>query len=91
MKETDITLNRVMDKDCRDLWTWRNHPEVRRQFFDDKIIPWDEHQRWFHSKTNSPGTKIYMASLQNNKIGAIRFEINGDIVTVSANLNPIFF
>lgn len=77
--------------DSRLLWLWRNHPGIRKNFFDQKPISWEEHRKWFDSRIKDNKTKIYIASIEKEKIGVIRFEVDTYIVKVSVNLNPSFF
>lgn len=87
----NIVLKPASDNDCKDLWLWRNHPVVRKNFFNDKPISWKEHKAWFYSKAKSPNAKIYIATLDEKKIGVIRFETEETLIRVSFNLNPDFF
>jgi len=87
----NITLSRASINDCRDLWLWRNHPGVRKNFFDSEPISWQEHERWFNSKNKDGNIRIYIAALGDDKIGVIRFETANGQIKVSVNLNPDFF
>ena len=41
--------------DCRRLFEWRNHPEIRHFMFDSGEIAWDGHQAWFARQLANPG------------------------------------
>ena len=86
-----VVLRKADKSDNRDIWLWRNHPQVRCNFFNTKPVPWQEHKKWFSSKIKSPSTKIYIAKEGGRKIGVIRFELKNRYATVSVNLNPAFF
>ncbi|MDD5005724.1 MAG: GNAT family N-acetyltransferase [Candidatus Omnitrophica bacterium] len=85
-----LKLRRAREEDCRDMWLWRNAPQIRKNFFNMKIISWDTHKKWFYSRINSPRTHIYIACSGKDKIGLIRFDSNSDYISVSVNLNPVF-
>jgi RimJ/RimL family protein N-acetyltransferase len=88
----DISLREAGIEDCGDLFKWRNHPEIRKYFFDSEEVGYDLHEKWFKEKIKDSGTKIYIAVKEDRKIGVIRFEfLNNDTVTVSVNLNPEYF
>lgn len=87
---TNVVLRRLTERDSKDIWLWRNHPEVRKNFFNTEPVPWREHKKWFTSKIKDPETKIYIAMCGKHKIGVIRFEIENDVVRISINLNPDF-
>ncbi|MDD5292058.1 MAG: GNAT family N-acetyltransferase [Candidatus Omnitrophica bacterium] len=84
-------LNLVSEKDCRDLWLWRNHPDVRKGCFRNECIDWQGHKQWFYSKIKNKNIRIYIASKGKDKIGVIRFRKLKDFVKVSVNLNPESF
>lgn len=88
---TKIMLSTVTKNNCKDLWIWRNHPRVRKTFFNSKPILWEEHLEWFYSKIKDQYTKIYIATIGKDKIGVMRFEIMKNFVNTSVNLNPDFF
>ncbi len=88
---TGISLSIATENDCRDIWSWRNHPEVRKNFFDPEPVSWENHKRWFDSRLKDKDTKIYMASSGDGKIGVIRFYPEEHVIKVSVNLNPNFF
>lgn len=84
-------LRGILRSDCRDLWIWRNHSEVRKNFFNSEPVSWQEHKKWFALKINEPQSRIYIAKMGKDKIGVMRFEVKSGIVKVSVNLNPDFF
>jgi len=91
-EENSLHLREVNEKDCYDLWVWRNHPEARRWSFDRKEIDYSHHVEWFRKKAGSKDTRIYVAeNEQSEKLGQVRFERkNGNLAFVSINLNPDF-
>jgi spore coat polysaccharide biosynthesis predicted glycosyltransferase SpsG/L-amino acid N-acyltransferase YncA len=91
-KENQLHLREVKQRDCYDLWIWRNHPEARRWSFDKKEINYGRHLEWFRQKAGSKDTRIYVAENEKSeKLGQVRFERqNGNWAFVSINLNPDF-
>jgi len=87
MKE-DIVVSLAWEEDMRDIWEWRNHPDIRKNFFNTAVVPWDEHQRWFERKISDSRCRIYIARRGEEKVGVIRFEAEGDGAQVSVHLNP---
>jgi len=92
-KENNLHLRKVKEKDCYDLWFWRNHPEARRWSFDKKDIDYSHHVQWFRKRVGSEDSRIYVVENENSeKVGQVRFQReNGDRAYVSINLNPDFF
>lgn len=86
----ELAFREVREEDIRDLFSWRNHPETRRQSFSTEAVTWDEHRAWFADKINDPNTSIYIVSQNRIKIGSVRFERNIESVRISVMLNPDF-
>lgn len=87
-----INIRPVAQGDCRDLWIWRNHGNTRRFSYNHELINYDKHKEWFLKKIKSNKTAIYIAEQENKeKIGQVRFEIDGDsCCSVHVCLNPVF-
>lgn len=76
--------------DMYDLLQWRNHADVRKNFFNPNPVSYDEHEKWFHAKIKDPNSIIYVVCCREDKIGSIRFENIEDAIKVSVMLNPNF-
>ena len=85
-----INLTKVGITDINDIFEWRNHPDIRKNFFNQELLSWEEHEKWFMAKLKDPDTTIYMAHYRNEKVGAIRFEVNDSVIKTSLMLNPLF-
>jgi len=86
-KET-LVLRPVDGKDCRLLWKWANHPNVRKTAYDSDPIPWDDHLQWFHKKREDPRCTIYIAETREGPIGQIRFDLKGNEAVVDVSVDP---
>ena len=86
-----ITIRRVTADDIIDLFKWRNHPRVRKNFFNRHTVEWEAHESWFKTKSRDPNTYLYIACSGSRKIGYIRFDCEKDKASVSVALDPIFF
>ena len=91
-KENGFRIREVREKDCYDLWIWRNHPEVRRWSFDKKEIDYRHHLGWFRKMSESKHSTIYVAeSEKSEKLGQVRFQKDKEgPAYVNINLNPDF-
>jgi len=85
-----INLTNAGTTDINDIFEWRNHPDIRKNFFNQELLSWEEHEKWFMAKLKDPDTTIYMAHYRNEKVGAIRFEANDSVIKTSLMLNPDF-
>ena len=74
-----LRLREARDNDCRDLWLWRNHPDVRKWTFNTKKITYSHHGRWFIRKLHDKNTQIYLAEIATlGKIVQVRYDILGN-------------
>ncbi len=87
----EISLRLADRSDRKDIWLWRNNTDTRKASFDERRIPFREHERWFNSKIADNNARIYIAEKGVKKIGVIRFEFGNKRINVSVNLNPVFF
>ena len=85
-----INLTRAENTDISDIFKWRNHPDIRKNFFNQELLSGDEHEKWFMARLKDPDTTIYMAHYRNEKVGSIRFETNDNVIKASVMLNPLF-
>ena len=85
-----INLTKAGITDINDMFEWRNHPDIRENFFNQELLSWDEHEKWFTSKLKDPDATVYMAYYRKEKIGTIRFERENSMIKTSVMLNPLF-
>ncbi len=83
-----ILLREIEAGDIKRLFTWRNHPEIRKNFFTTDPVVWGEHEKWFREKIADPDAKIYMAFDKDRCLGTVRFEKRGAVVQCSVMVNP---
>ena len=83
-----LKFREVEPSDIHDLYHWRNHPLVRKNCFNTKVLAFSQHRKWFEGKLKSRGTTIYIAHHGDDKVGSIRFENEPNAVQVSVMVNP---
>jgi len=88
-----LKLRNITKDDCRDIWRWRNHPEVRKVCYETEPILYKEHQKWFSDKIIDANVDFFIVENENKqKIGQVRFEKKSkNTVYINVNLNPNFF
>lgn len=88
-----LKLRNVTKDDCRAIWHWRNHPEVRKVCYKTEPLLYKEHRRWFNDRIDRAGTDFFIVENENKqKIGQVRFEKNSkNSAWININLNPDFF
>ena len=74
-----MKLRQASQDDARMLWEWANDPEVRRQAFGERVIPWDAHVPWFSEKLVDPRCRIYVVENESGEpVGQVRFDLGDD-------------
>jgi len=53
-------------------------------------VPWESHAQWYQKAVHDPGKAFYVAVLQGEPIGVVRFDIRDGRAEISINLNPDF-
>lgn len=89
-----LFLRKAVADDCRDLWEWRNHEDIRKWSFNKSPIPFEEHKKWFEQRLNDSNYVILVAcDGKSNKLGQIRFDVDRKKNTahVNVHLNPQYF
>lgn len=83
-------LKPASSADMKNLFNWRNDFRIRKNFFDQAPVSWDQHQKWFKDKIRESETSIYTAFYGNEKVGSIRFERKEGRLKTSIMLNPAY-
>lgn len=78
--------------DSLDILQWRNNKISRKMSLNNNIITPDIHQSWFNKVLGDNSKILYIAELDNKKVGVCRFEFYKSklVSEVSINLNPKF-
>ena len=88
MLPLEITLRMATMDDCEAIYKWRNAEETRRYIFNSKVIPLDEHRRWFMESLENPNRQILIAELCGSSAGVLRYDIDGRLAAISIYTVP---
>lgn len=91
--DNELTIKRADASDCRDIWQWRNHNEVRKWCFNKNEIPYDQHKAWFDKNIDNPRILLYVGlTPEGIKVGQVRFDLQeNDESLVNVCVNPELF
>ncbi|MEW6618233.1 MAG: GNAT family N-acetyltransferase [bacterium] len=83
-----ITLREATIEDKDDIYHWRNDPVTRKQSFNTREIPYQEHCQWFNKALESPDKLFYIGiDDKNEKCGVVRFDLQGEFsAEISVNV-----
>jgi RimJ/RimL family protein N-acetyltransferase len=78
-----VTYRKATPNDLQLLFDWANEPEVRNNSFNSQPIPLEEHTKWFLSKVNDTNTLFYIAEMEKQPVGMVRFDIKEENTIIS--------
>ena len=91
IRTAGLSLRRVRENDCRQLWEWANDSDVRPVSFATEPISWNRHLQWFNSKLCDPNAVLYLVvDAEDVPAGQVRYQIDGTRAAVSISLAPQF-
>ncbi len=86
-----LKIRNAEQRDAHLIWQWANDPVVREQSYSSNMIPWNNHITWFSKKLNDTSCYYYILENEDNSVGQIRFDIDGENkATLSYLIAPSF-
>ena len=82
-QSVNLSLRLAREEDSETLWLWRNAPAVRDASRSRSAIAWSDHANWFDSKLRDDNTRLFIAELDSQPAGMVRFDQVGDRALVS--------
>lgn len=87
-----MKIRRARESDSKELWSWRNDPQTRKNSTNKDEISWEAHSDWYASSLDNKAREIFIGldDKTDEPIGMVRFDGNDAKATsdVSINLNP---
>jgi len=84
--EKSIVLRDADSGDINDVYRLSNDENVRRNSFNSKRIKVKEHKDWFAGILNDPYRILLIASLENDFLGQVRFDIDKKQAVISVSV-----
>ncbi|RDY27370.1 GNAT family N-acetyltransferase [Lachnotalea glycerini] len=84
---SNLNLRKVESEDIDLLFEWANESQCRKNSFRSERIDYNEHKRWFVSKLNDINCNMYLLVSNDDYIGQVRVEKDGDTGLVSYSIN----
>jgi UDP-2,4-diacetamido-2,4,6-trideoxy-beta-L-altropyranose hydrolase len=75
-------------QDARNIFSWRNHPLVRRNSVNAQEISWSEHSQWYEQQLENSNRPILIGEIDTKPVGVVRFDISINEAEVSIYLVP---
>lgn len=86
----DIILRPACLSDAENLLILKNHPEIKKQSHDQRIIKFDEHIKWMTDTLKDPGKSIWIIEKDEEFVGVIRDELVDSIHLLTYAIMPRF-
>lgn len=71
-KESVGFVRAILKDDALLIHKWRNDPRTTKYWVNKRIIPIEEHMKWFEKKLNDPREMLLFSVINSQKIGVIR-------------------
>jgi len=86
----EIKYRKVNADDLLLVFNWANEPTVRNNSYHSQFISLEEHTNWFKQKLQEKNSLIYIAEIDNEPAGMVRFEIAEEHAIVSIIVDQNF-
>ena len=85
-----MQIRTIKKEDCIEIFNWRNNKISRIMSFNNQIISFSDHEKWFKENINNPLIVFFIGENENGKLGIVRFELDlkKNFSEVSINMNP---
>lgn len=84
-----INFRKANFDDAGFILEWRNDERIRLKALSKDIIAMKDHMRWFVEILTSKREFLFIAEINNNPIGVLRFDmLSDDVAEVNFYLNP---
>lgn len=74
------------EQDIDLLFSWANHPTVRRNSFNSEKISYEEHKRWYENVLKNEAVGQYIYVYGDEAVGQIRVEIEKETGRISYSI-----
>lgn len=88
LEANELTVRLANRSDSRQLFEWRNHPDIRMASRNTEIISWEVHENWFLQVLLSTDRAVLIGEVHGVMVGAVRFDIYGASAEVSIYRSP---
>jgi UDP-2,4-diacetamido-2,4,6-trideoxy-beta-L-altropyranose hydrolase len=90
INQDNLTLRLAIADDVDLTYKWAKDKTIRKYSFATHEITFDEHAKWFLSKVNSEDNYYFIALLDGDNIGSIRFDLKDGGAIISYLLDPLY-
>lgn len=78
-----FSLEKATRKDVESTYNWVNDTNIRQFSFSKDPVSLEQHEKWFLEKITSMNCNYYIAKINTQPVGSIRFDVQGSNATLS--------
>ena len=75
----EIEFKEATAEDCEIIYRWVNDFSVRKNAFNQNVIEYEDHKKWYENRLYSDDCFIFICSIHGTSVGHIRLDINENI------------
>jgi UDP-2,4-diacetamido-2,4,6-trideoxy-beta-L-altropyranose hydrolase len=83
-----VVVRPAVVADARNLFEWRNHPEIRRASHSSAPLEWDAHNLWLAAVLGDAARMLLIAERAGEPVGVVRFDVSEEVAQVSIYTVP---
>ncbi|MDD2700473.1 MAG: UDP-2,4-diacetamido-2,4,6-trideoxy-beta-L-altropyranose hydrolase [Sideroxydans sp.] len=84
----NIHIRRATIADARNLFDWRNHPDIRAVSYSHAELDWPSHLQWVEQTLQRADRELLIGELDGRALGVVRFDFQDITAEVSIYLVP---
>ena len=84
----NVTLRKVGTNDLKKIYEWRNHPEIRKNSYNENEILWNEHVGYWKKRLGGSGNYSFIVVSDNIDVGLVRLDKRDDSYEVHIMIAP---
>lgn len=85
-----VKYRNVQPEDLLLVFNWANEPEVRSNSYNPEFITLEEHTKWFKQKIEEETSLFFIAEIEGEPAGMVRFEIGDENAVISIIIDKHF-
>jgi UDP-2,4-diacetamido-2,4,6-trideoxy-beta-L-altropyranose hydrolase len=84
----DLSLRLATESDCKQVYEWRHHPDIRDKSRVSAPFSFESHRQWYAEALRNPDRMMLIAECLGQPISVVRFDISGDSAEISVYVAP---
>lgn len=87
MNDLDVYLRPVTLDDAKLLFEWRNDKTARRNYFNSRLLAYEEHLAWLKRTLNDKKVLFFILEVEGQSVGQIRLTPEEDNLSISYSVD----